>query len=81
MTELAQLKWACRRGMKELDMLLEHYLEHDYLHSSQEEQAHFQQLLTLSNWELYHLLFHPSPAKDKNMHAVISKILMHQKIV
>ena len=28
--EKARLKWLCRRGMKELDVLMERYLEHRY---------------------------------------------------
>ncbi|MEI6706081.1 MAG: succinate dehydrogenase assembly factor 2, partial [Methylococcales bacterium] len=39
MNELAKLKWQCRRGMKELDLLLENYLATDYLLADTAEKA------------------------------------------
>ncbi|HLU61984.1 MAG TPA: succinate dehydrogenase assembly factor 2 [Gammaproteobacteria bacterium] len=45
MSEQARLKWLCRRGMKELDVLLEHYLEHEYPRADEEERAAFRELL------------------------------------
>lgn len=52
MTQLAKLKWQCRRGMKELDLLLEQYLANDYLHADAAEKAHFASLLQLEDDEL-----------------------------
>jgi antitoxin CptB len=43
--EIGKLRWRCRRGMKELDVLLTRYLEDDYLGASPEQQAAFRQLL------------------------------------
>jgi len=45
MSELSQLKWQCRRGMKELDLVLTHYLESQYLLASPQEQQTFKELL------------------------------------
>lgn len=45
MSELAKLRWRCRRGMKELDVLLESYLQAHYLSASPEEQSAFRDLL------------------------------------
>jgi antitoxin CptB len=30
MTELSRLRWLCRRGMKELDVVMSRYLEQHY---------------------------------------------------
>ncbi|HEY8096338.1 MAG TPA: succinate dehydrogenase assembly factor 2, partial [Methylobacter sp.] len=38
MDELARLKWQCRRGTKELDFLLNRYLEAGYLAADQGER-------------------------------------------
>lgn len=46
-TDMARLKWRCRRGMRELDFLLGRYLEHRYLKAGPEEQAGFRQFLKL----------------------------------
>lgn len=52
MNELAKLKWQCRRGMKELDLLLENYLATDYLLADTAEKARFIELLALEDDEL-----------------------------
>lgn len=48
MSELDKLRWRCRRGALELDLLLEHYLDTGYLQADGEEKARFADLL---NWE------------------------------
>lgn len=52
-TELARLKWRCRRGMRELDVLLQRYLERRYASASQEEQQAFEALLDLPDPQLF----------------------------
>jgi antitoxin CptB len=49
MDELARLKWQCRRGTKELDFLLNRYLETGYLVADQEERALFIELLGMED--------------------------------
>ncbi len=49
MNELARLKWQCRRGMLELDLLLEQYLDTRYHLASESEKATFLELLTLED--------------------------------
>lgn len=56
MNELAKLKWQCRRGMKELDLLLENYLATDYLIADAAEKARFVELLQLEDDELLAVL-------------------------
>jgi len=45
MDELARLRWQCRRGTKELDFLLNRYLESGYLVADQAERELFVELL------------------------------------
>jgi antitoxin CptB len=52
MCDLNKLKWQCRRGVLELDLLLENYLETDYAHASDEERSRFAELLKLDDTEL-----------------------------
>ncbi|MFA6051956.1 MAG: succinate dehydrogenase assembly factor 2 [Methylobacter sp.] len=56
MDELARLKWQCRRGTKELDLMLKHYLEAEYLLADEEEKALFVELLKLEDDELMGVL-------------------------
>lgn len=52
MTDKA-LRWRQRRGMKELDVLLERYYRRHYETSSDEEQARFQRLLEHEDPEIW----------------------------
>jgi antitoxin CptB len=54
--ELGKTLWQCRRGMKELDLLLENYLATDYLVADTAEKARFIELLQLEDDELFAVL-------------------------
>ena len=49
---LAKLKWQCRRGMRELDVLLEEFLAQGYGSLSPAEQESFERLLDRPNEDL-----------------------------
>ena len=70
----SKLRWQCRRGMRELDVLLTNYLDHCYTAASADEKAAFQKLLTLSDPELVaYLLQKQTPEPD--IAVVIDRIL------
>jgi antitoxin CptB len=59
----ARVRWRCRRGMKELDVLLERYLATTWPAASTEEKRLFEQLLELPDPELAsYLLGHAVPS-------------------
>lgn len=61
----AQLRWQCRRGMRELDQLLVRYLDVYYDAASDREKSAFQTLLTLPDPELAgYLLGQQSPPPE-----------------
>ncbi len=49
----SKLRWNCRRGMKELDTLLQRYVEQRYATAPAEEQQAFAQLLELPDPQLW----------------------------
>jgi antitoxin CptB len=51
--DLGRLRWRCRRGMKELDILLTRYLDNRYGAASAQEQKAFQALLETQDPVLY----------------------------
>jgi antitoxin CptB len=51
--ELGRLRWRCRRGMKELDLLLTRYVDSHYSAASEDDRATFRQLLDAQDTELY----------------------------
>jgi antitoxin CptB len=56
MDELARLRWQCRRGTKELDFLLNRYLETGYLVADKGERELFVELLGMEDDELVGVL-------------------------
>jgi antitoxin CptB len=70
----AQLLWSCRRGMKELDVLLERYLRTHFDAASREQQAAFAELLELQDPELYALLLGRKTETNPVTHDVIKAI-------
>ncbi|MGZ8190940.1 MAG: FAD assembly factor SdhE [Methylococcaceae bacterium] len=56
MDEFAKLKWQCRRGSLELDLLLKHYLKTVYPVADDEEKARFVEMLKLEDGEVMAVL-------------------------
>jgi antitoxin CptB len=73
--DLRRLRWRCRRGMRELDMLLLAYLDRRYGDAGTAEQQAFRQLLTLPDPEILGLLTGRSRADDTSLQDVIECLL------
>jgi antitoxin CptB len=72
MDELARLKWQCRRGTKELDKLLNRYLETGYLAADQRERDLFKELLGMEDDVLVRILM--GELEVEGMEGLIGKI-------
>lgn len=77
MSELARLRWQCRRGTRELDILLGNYLEHHYLNADREEQRYFVDLLALEDTKLIAYLLGDKSPDSKEMASLVNKIREH----
>ena len=75
MSDESKLRWQCRRGMRELDILLERYLQQHYQEATEKEKAAFRQLLTLSDPALADYLLRGEPHDDSLISSVIARIL------
>jgi succinate dehydrogenase flavin-adding protein (antitoxin of CptAB toxin-antitoxin module) len=56
MSELDRLRWHCRRGLLELDLVLSRFLEREWPHLSPGQRAAFKLLLEHSDTELWDLV-------------------------
>ena len=74
MTDMARLRWLCRRGMKELDVVMSRYLEHHYPTAPGHEQAQFEALLEMADPDLYSLLLGRSEASDPQLAAFVRRL-------
>ncbi|EIJ43101.1 hypothetical protein BegalDRAFT_2247 [Beggiatoa alba B18LD] len=74
MSELSKLKWRCRRGMKELDIVFFRYLEQAYPSASVEEKALFETILEWQDMEIYGYLLARSTPTDAQVVKFFEKL-------
>ena len=72
--EYSELKWRCRRGMLELDILLNSYLDKNYRTMSAEQGAVFNEILDYPDQVLFDLLLGNMQSSDDNVNRLIRDI-------
>lgn len=72
--EFAELRWRCRRGMLELDILLNAYLERRFDTLSPEQNAAFNAILDYPDQVLFDLLMGNMRSSDAGINNLISDI-------
>ena len=72
---MSRLDWRCRRGTKELDVLLQRYLQRHYSQASTQEQHAFENLLELQDPQLQDYLSGHLEAPEPDTRNVIRSIL------
>lgn len=69
-----QLLWQCRRGMLEVEILLTDFLHYDFSSLDNEEQANFEELLTITDPLLYEYLMGSIACDSEQLDHIIQKI-------
>lgn len=69
-----RLYWRCRRGMLELDYLLQHFISHNFTQLTDTELTAFQQLLDTPDAVLIEYLMGRSVPLDTRLCHVVEKI-------
>jgi antitoxin CptB len=72
--ELARLRWRCRRGMLELDVAFQRFLDQRYLELTAAERAAFERLLTMPDPELLGYLQGSQEPADRELREIVRKI-------
>jgi len=83
MTDLnnkAKLRWACRRGMLELDVLLMPFVEQAYEQLDEAEQALFQRLLECDDPQLFAWFMGHETCADPDFARIVDVILSRIKV-
>jgi len=82
MSDLSKIKWRCRRGVKELDIVLcnyvEKYIENEKINEKVLTTA-FQELLELEDPILYALLLGELEADSKSQQKVLHRLRTVEK--
>lgn len=73
-SEISRLRWQCRRGMKELDVVLVRWLERDYGSADEAQRAAFAELLRLEDDVLWKLMLGRERTGDEAMDALLERL-------
>lgn len=76
MNQIERMKWACRRGMLELDLFLIRFFDDCYESLSYQDKAAFGAMLTYSDPELLAWLLH-NDAPPEQLDRIVKAIRAH----
>lgn len=77
MSEMSRLRWLCRRGMKELDVVLTRYLDHCYESASPADRVQFLALLEMPDPDLYNLLLGRDKTTDPELAQLLQQLVLN----
>lgn len=73
-----RIRWLCRRGMKELDIMLGRYLDSGYPQAPEAERAAFRNLLEVDDPTLWDWLGGSHPVDDPQFEAIVARLRSHR---
>lgn len=73
---LGQLRWRCRRGMRELDVLLLRYLDQTFALAPGPDRQAFEQLLSWQDPDIVDLLAGRVTSEDPGLRHVVEQLLI-----
>lgn len=74
MQPISKLRWHCRRGMRELDILFLHYLEQHYQNASEDEQLAFEALIDTSDPIITDYIFNRQNPPSTSINKVVAEM-------
>lgn len=76
--ELAKIRWSCRRGMKELDIMVMPFYEDVFTSLPENEQADFVRLLDANDPDLFRYCMRKKTPNDPALASIVNKIIAHR---
>lgn len=74
-TELNRMHWAARRGMLELDLMLEPFVSDRYATLSERDRKRFQQLMLCEDQDLFGWFLRREQPADEELAGIVKQIL------
>ena len=74
MSEIDRLRWHCRRGMLELDLLLNRFLDRHLLSLTADDLTRFEEVLEFEDDDLWHVLSGRAEVNDKKLQPIVLMI-------
>ncbi|AIN17837.1 TPA: FAD assembly factor SdhE [Yersinia enterocolitica] len=75
----ARIHWACRRGMRELDISIMPFFEHEYDGLSDNEKQVFIRLLECDDPDLFNWLMNHGEPQDSELRQMVKLIQIRNK--
>ena len=72
--EINRMRWAARRGMLELDLILEPFVTSRYAQLDQQDRHWFQQLMLCEDQDLFAWLMLRGAPDDEELIGIVSQI-------
>ncbi len=72
--EINRLRWACRRGMLELDLVLLPFLENTFPSLNEEDQKLFEKLLEGEDQDMFAWFLRRVEPEDEDIQRIVSLI-------
>lgn len=73
--ELNRMRWAARRGMLELDLVLEPFVTSRYAQLAEADRGSFQRLMQCEDQDLFAWLLQRGDPDDEELAAIVRQIL------
>jgi antitoxin CptB len=70
----SRIRWRCRRGIRELDIALQNFLESEYDRLTPDEKGKFQELLEIPDPLLMDWLYGRESPLDKELVSLVERI-------
>ena len=73
--EINRMRWAARRGMLELDLVLEPFVQHRYADLDEIDRARFKELMLCEDQDLFAWFLRREQPADGELAAIVRKVL------
>lgn len=71
---MGKLRWQCRRGLKELDVVLTRWLDRRFSEASVQDRQNFERLLQVEDDRLWDWVLGRTTPEDPLLHAFIERL-------
>ena len=71
MNHQARMRWRCRRGMLELDIVLQRFIDNHYDQLDEHQLELFEMLLSLSDHDLWNIIIDNTKEPDNQFQPVL----------
>ncbi|KTD51680.1 Antitoxin CptB [Legionella quinlivanii] len=76
----ARIEWRCRRGMLELDLLFQSFLEYSFAEMKSEQFDTLERLLSCDDPDLYNWLMTEESPEDKELSELVQFIKLRHRV-